>query len=551
MDEPPSHKPSGGEPPSLIPGLDGHDEPQQQAQRAPLASRPNAAARHSKRLTLNFPISSNSLPSEQGSPRVMSPLAQSSTFPSPSRSSATTPALNEPADEGYMFLTALAAQERKVLELREELHKAEAELANLKRQWAMGEKGRRKTEIVHHAEVMKPLKPPPAESIVNGIDVERSTPSDLTKLALQTRMSRELERKGSHRKSGSNLPSGGGSFPSGRPRTVFQSSRHARTLSLLSPNGLEPFSPTQSADASKSLEIIRGSSHPRSATLPSIDRTEGNSSENVVSTARVNMDQRTLWRRSLPIAQDGTAETLMRTGKQMASDLKDGLWTFLEDIRQATVGDEGINATESRSIQGAHRPSRPPKRAGMHPSTSREQSIASSTATRSVTSNKPTSKTSTSTRDDISFWSEFGIESPEKPKTTSIKSKSKGRKQKAEESSLLDVDDNWDVWDTPQPKTHTPSSSSSTFPSSRRDPSPSTRASSPRTSASFADLKAVEDANRADGNQSENIPWPALTKLHPSNLTRTASSLMAEWERSLSPSPSPSHDNECKDLKSD
>lgn len=33
------------------------------------------------------------------------------------------------------------------------------------------------------------------------------------------------------------------------------------------------------------------------------------------------------------------------------------------------------------------------------------------------------------------------------------------------------------------------------------------------------------------------IPWPAITKLAPSKLQRTASNLMAEWERSLSPSP--------------
>ena len=32
------------------------------------------------------------------------------------------------------------------------------------------------------------------------------------------------------------------------------------------------------------------------------------------------------------------------------------------------------------------------------------------------------------------------------------------------------------------------------------------------------------------------IPWPALTKLSPGNLKRTASSFMSEWERSLTSS---------------
>lgn len=33
----------------------------------------------------------------------------------------------------------------------------------------------------------------------------------------------------------------------------------------------------------------------------------------------------------------------------------------------------------------------------------------------------------------------------------------------------------------------------------------------------------------------EDIPWPALTKLSPGNLKRTASTLIIEWERSLAP----------------
>jgi hypothetical protein len=40
-----------------------------------------------------------------------------------------------------------------------------------------------------------------------------------------------------------------------------------------------------------------------------------------------------------------------------------------------------------------------------------------------------------------------------------------------------------------------------------------------------------------DPNVSDGIPWPVITKIAPSKLARTASTLMAEWERSLSPSP--------------
>lgn len=40
-----------------------------------------------------------------------------------------------------------------------------------------------------------------------------------------------------------------------------------------------------------------------------------------------------------------------------------------------------------------------------------------------------------------------------------------------------------------------------------------------------------------DPSVTEGIPWPTITKLAPTTLQRTASNLMAEWERSLSPSP--------------
>jgi hypothetical protein len=45
--------------------------------------------------------------------------------------------------------------------------------------------------------------------------------------------------------------------------------------------------------------------------------------------------------------------------KQLAEDLKTGLWTFMEDLRQATVGDEPVtgNGAYMRSRDGTMRPS--------------------------------------------------------------------------------------------------------------------------------------------------------------------------------------------------
>lgn len=62
----------------------------------------------------------------------------------------------------------------------------------------------------------------------------------------------------------------------------------------------------------------------------------------------------------------------------------------------------------------------------------------------------------------------------------------------------------------------------------------------PLTSSSFGDWYATnkpEPECVPDPSVSDGIPWPVLTKLAPSKLTRTASNLMAEWERSLTHSP--------------
>lgn len=42
----------------------------------------------------------------------------------------------------------------------------------------------------------------------------------------------------------------------------------------------------------------------------------------------------------LPIERPKNQDVLLKTGQQIAADFRDGLWTFLEDLKQATVGDE-------------------------------------------------------------------------------------------------------------------------------------------------------------------------------------------------------------------
>ena len=503
----------------------------------------NATARRAKRLTLNFPIgvqlpppassdpssgteqSPSPSPAANGNMRHLRSTTTTNITSLPDRPSTASPAvLNEHQNDNYPILTAIAAQERKVLELKEELQKAETELATLKKQWAVGEKGRKRNELIHHAQALKPLSPTHPTEIPTTSQAEETQnhkePSeadkqqsvDLSVLRAQARLSQDLSRHNSVSHSPIDSPGGSdsGTSVSARGRTVFQSSRHARNLSLLSstanlpsPNPLSSPQPTRDADDPRKQQYPRGSRLPRSATLPSMDRKGDQSpSETAGSTSNTeNQVEKGAWRRSLPpIPQDPRTEALVRTGRQMATDFRDGLWTFIEDIRQATVGEEAVSGTGSRSTQqGSQTVQRTSsRRNGVPSNASRERSAASPRNSKRPSANRTSSTSSGKTPTggqnmEISFWSEFGVDAPEQtpppPSSSANHTKSaindpSNDQGNQEESDPAAFDDNWDDWDASQPKTHTPSSSSSTFP--KRDPSPSTNTSSPRTSTRYA-----------------------------------------------------------------
>ena len=463
---------------------------QRQLKRSSLPARPHAAARHTKRLTLNFPINippAGSVPTSAdpsvSSPGSMTPLTQTSTTRQ-SPAIGTPLPLETPEDDGSSILTAIASQERKVLEVREELQRAETELASLKKQWVLSEKSKKRTEINHHAEPLVSLRSPiqPTGGWDSGQQQQQQQQQQQPQTGPSDR-SKELDRRRSVRSAVA-----GGSSVSANGRRVFQGS-HTRTLSLLSASTDSGFS-----KPSPKMDYDQMARPPRSATLPSSiernpDNVSGSSSmmeptENMVSQ----------WRKTMP---PPSREALMQTGKQMASDLREGLWTFLDDIRQATVGEEGINATEVRgstprssgsrssrdrlSVQGGL-PSRSPS------SSSRSRGAGAGTEAETRIYGKDTTK---STDIDSSFWNEFGIDTPgqKSPNARGAVSNPPNGATDHDSSNRLVVDDeDWDAWDsTPQPKNmHTPSSSRSTL-ESKHDQSPRSQASSsPRTSTRYA-----------------------------------------------------------------
>ena len=197
------------------------------------------------------------------------------------------------------FLTALAAQERRVLELREELHKADEDLEKLKKQWTVHEAAKGKDEL-RRLQQLKPLKKSLLEPSMSSLDL------------CSAHASREMARrkippssiKPSHRK-------------------VFAGSRRTHTLSLLSSED----------SGSHSGLVLRGNGpsqfHQAAACDVALPTTVAKSS-------------------SLDVASGPQKDAIMETGKQLMGDLRQGLWTFFEDFKQLTVGDEGIGTAGLR-----------------------------------------------------------------------------------------------------------------------------------------------------------------------------------------------------------
>lgn len=204
------------------------------------------------------------------------------------------------------FLTALAAHERRVLELKEELQKAEVDLEKLKKQWSRHEAAKKRNEW-RQLEPLQPLNIPPIDLSMYGES--------------------ELARAGTEHGPRRLKP-----FTMRQPRrTVFSGSRHTKTLSLLSSKPLMP------GDAL--LSDTRASAKarpPRSKTAPDMSASIGTSS--------LQPDHPL----SRTLMQGQPKDDIVETGKQLVGDIREGLWTFFEDLRQAAVGDD-IDTTRKQT----------------------------------------------------------------------------------------------------------------------------------------------------------------------------------------------------------
>ena len=241
-------------------------------------------------------------------PRVMKrfsiqlPLTSSSSLDASSseveipRSTSPKEVMKEP-DSGS-FLVALAAQERRVLELKEELHKAESDLTKLKRQWAHHEALRKRQEIQQQAQPLRSIKSPTQS--IPLMQEGKGTGGLATRRSTTTARTRQIQRK------------------------VFEGGRHTRALSLLSPTSMANRG-SISGHIEVHTEKPRVEPGPKTA-IPRIS-------------IPVHAKQQSL---------DIPKEDIVATGIQIMDDLKEGLWTFIEDLRQATVGEEALSPSRIR-----------------------------------------------------------------------------------------------------------------------------------------------------------------------------------------------------------
>jgi hypothetical protein len=433
--------------------------------------------------------------------RPQSWVAAPSSIPSPDKAPSPEPNI----------LAVVAAQERFVLELTEELEKAKQDLNMLKKHYATQEAMKQRNDQ-RKVTQLRPVDTSLANFTAAPDDEDGST----------LWMQKEMERRKS-------LLSGARTSQ----RKVFSGSRHLRTLSLLSPDKAYAPSFPQPHDVDENEPTSSAMRSPpllRTSTAPSI-------AGQMVTTANGE-------RHDLGALSNMQRDALLRTGKQMATDFKDGLFNFIEDIRQATVGeDEFPQHGMGPSGRG------PVNKAGRKPSDGRPS------LQRAASSKKSVAEQSGDIGDD--FWRQHGLS---EPKTSPAHKKTHASKHtrtpQKETPKTADEEEDWDNWDTPNEK-HTQGQDGGHSSDESEEPSsPASRQASSRTSTRYHaqrhDSKASsltasssagysEDASSRDPKRNS-IPWPDLVKLSPTNLKRTASHLMKEWEKNLTPPPE-SRDN--------
>ncbi|KAL9610053.1 MAG: hypothetical protein Q9167_005214 [Letrouitia subvulpina] len=222
-------------------------------------------------------------------------------------------------------LTAIATQERRVFELKDELQKAENELQRLKKQWALQQATRKRNET-RHSEPLQPLRTD--YQTLKDKELESDYDSALSPKTTSSSPTKERECQPPRRNSQHSM----------RPpyRKVFSGSRHTRALSLLSPE-------TSSGKSSFSDHVQQVPGSTKYIANNNGERPYGRidqSGEHFPTKSPAD---------SQHAARAVSKEPFLETGKQLVDEFRDGLWTLFEDLRQVTIGDEAKTGLDYRA----------------------------------------------------------------------------------------------------------------------------------------------------------------------------------------------------------
>ncbi|CAK7239775.1 MAG: hypothetical protein STHCBS139747_001210 [Sporothrix thermara] len=498
-------------------------------------SRSESTASRANRLSLTLPIA---LPTSFPS-RPMPASATVASFPATPvdiASGLASPA--EPVD----LITAIAAQERRVLELREELNRTERVLAKLKKQWASHEVRKNNAEL----RKMEPMRSMSTRSRTSNPAGSWHSPA----ASMDETSSRHSEVD---KKKALLLGHQGSSQPASDPNTPTQSRRrvfrggHARTLSLLSPTKTshsEGFAvhEDQTADAEQDLTKSSLPLSPLdldSAFLQNLGR--------YAPAAASQLSKRASW------APQSVQQVAGAGLKQVAGDLTATLWTFVEDLRQATVGEElGGTSGSMRTIDPNSRAAADDMQSTIRASANSRPTLsrafttdlqgtpapAPRTSAAAAKSSDQQTETKAKTAKAASGNSSNSSSSKTRTPRTSLKTTKEAKRFSLTPLTVDALDDSdWSSWDTPTVNTtKSPRWSGSTVNSELIDtsiPEQADENSAPQKQDSDA---SPFSPTSPSGSKTNDISWPAaLNRLTPGNIKRTATDLMKEWEKSLSP----------------
>ncbi|KAI0552159.1 hypothetical protein F4679DRAFT_536135 [Xylaria curta] len=374
---------------------------------------------------------------------------------------------HSPVDSDH-FIVAIAAQERRVLELRDELTRAEAELKKLQRQWTISEACKKRPPNTT-AEPLRALAP--AASLRGSSEDNPAA-----------KRSSELERRKAIL-----LAQSQGTTPRHK-RTVFRGS-HTRTLSLLSPTN----------------SVGDVSAHEDSVCSPGSSYMSPPPSS---SSIRHAANKRATWA-PYQTVQPSTGV------KQLANDFKQGLWTFVEDLRQATVGDEAISGTTNRTTEMGSRSNKAEGDRGRIPFLTELDSP----------SDRPSTSSTSSSGDRAQH------------RRTTSRPELRARKHFSWTPLTFDNfdDDDWSNWDTPNVKTSRWSGSTV---NGDVVPAIPERADETETSLKHTGSKGEHPSSSPKTSSTlDELPQAILNRLTPSKIKSTTSNFIKEWEKSLSPPP--------------